>query len=52
MKYEIGDKVELESGKIVIITKIGSTVDRIEPIYGCGTPPAIIEERIIRKIED
>ena len=52
MEYQIGDKVELESGKIVTITKIGNAVDRIEPIYGYGNPAVIIEERIIRKIED
>lgn len=52
MEYEIGDKVELESGKIVTITKIGRVVDKLEPIYGYGKPAVIIEERIIRKVDN
>lgn len=50
MGYEIGDKVELESGKIVTITKVGKCMDGL--VYGYGKPPIVIEENIIRKIED
>ncbi len=51
MEYCIGDVVELESGKIVKITKIGSCLDGI--VYGYGYPVVVpITERIIRKIEN
>lgn len=50
MKYEIGDKVELESGKIVTITAI--TKCDIGVLYGYGNPYIPIDEKIIRKIED
>lgn len=50
MVYEIGDKVELESGKIVTITKIGKSINGL--VYGYGKPSIVIDENIIRKIED
>lgn len=51
MKYYIGDKVQLESGKIVEITYIGETLDNPR-VYFCGNPYMAISEPIIRKIED
>ena len=51
MKYQIGDKVELKSGKIVTITNIGRTLN--SPIvYFYGNPYMAIDEEIIRKIKD
>lgn len=51
MKYEIGDKVELKSGKTVTITNIGRTLSN-PIVYFCGNPYVAIDEEIIRKIED
>lgn len=48
--YDVGDRVELENGKIVTITKIAKTSEGI--IYGYGKPAVVIEQEIIRKIED
>lgn len=51
MKYQIGDKVELKSGKIVTITNIGRTLS--SPIvYFYGNPYMAIDEETIRKIKD
>ena len=50
MEYCIGEIVELESGKIVEITKIGGSLDGT--VYGYGYPVVIpITEKIIKKIE-
>lgn len=51
MEYEIGDKVELESGKIVKITYINKILDNPK-VYFYGNPYMVIPEPIIRKIED
>ena len=51
MKYEIGDKVELKSGRIVTITNIGRTLSN-PIVYFFGNPYVAIDEEIIRKIED
>lgn len=51
MEYEIGDKVELESGKIVKITYINKILDNPK-VYFYGNPYMVISEPIIRKIED
>ena len=51
MEYSIGDIVELESGKIVKITKIDNFSYFL--LYGYGYPTVIpITEKIIKKIED
>lgn len=52
MKYKIGDKVELKSGKIVTITRIGSTLKRKEVYYWGNNQYVEIDEEIIRKIDD
>lgn len=49
LMYEIGDKVELKNGSIVIITDILPTVDGTV-IYATGNVP-IPEENIERKID-
>ena len=51
MKYKIGDKVQLKSGKIVTITNIGRTLSN-PIVYFYGNPYMAIDEEIIRKIED
>lgn len=50
MKYEIGDKVELDNGSIVVITDIKGCI-KGEQCCIAGIVP-IPEDRIIRKIED
>ncbi len=50
MKYNIGDKVELINGCIVVITNIQESIGG-EKCYIAGTSP-IPEENIIRKVED
>ena len=49
MKYEIGDKVKLKSGKIVTITNIGRTLSN-PTVYFYGNPYVAIDEEIVRKI--
>ncbi len=55
MKYQIGDKVELDNGCITEIIEI-PLQNGPKPIYGTGTGHSVIvpitEDRIIRKIED
>lgn len=51
MKYEIGDKVQLKSGKIVTITKIGRTLSN-PTVYFYGNPYMAIDEEIIGKVEN
>ncbi len=50
MKYQIGDKVELRNGCIVVITDIRGSITG-DYCYIANTSP-IPEDRIIRKIED
>lgn len=50
MKYEIGDKVELKNGCIVVITDIQGSITG-DYCYISNTSP-ITEDMIIRKIED
>lgn len=51
MKYQIGDKVELKNGSIVIINKIVQTIDTI--VYSYGNNPKVIlpEDDIVCKVE-
>jgi len=51
MRYKIGDKVELKSGKIVKITNIGETLSNPR-VYFYGNPYMAIDEEIIRKVEE
>ncbi len=55
MKYEIGDKVELKNGSIVMITDILSNMNNTI-VYGASKGHSeiipITEDRTIRKIED
>ena len=52
MKYNIGDKVQLKSGKIVTITHIEGTLKTRE-VYFWGNKQYIqIDEEIIGKVED
>lgn len=50
MEYQIGDKVQLEDGRIVEITGITKVDGKI--MYGQGKPYCIIDQKIIKKIED
>ena len=55
MKYEIGDKVELKNGSVVLITDILTSMDDVI-IYGASKGHSeiipIAEDKILRKIED
>lgn len=52
MNYKVGDKVELESGKIVTITKIVGCLENENQCYAYGNPGIVISEKIIKKIEE
>lgn len=51
MKYQIGDKVELKNGSIVIINEILNTEPQAYS-YGYPTKICLPEKDIVRKIED